>query len=405
MSTHTSDVIIIGGGMVGLSLGIALGKAGVAACVIEKDHLPDQLLPEFDGRVSAISLGSVRVLEGIGAWHHMQPEAQPIYDIRVVDGYSTAHAHYHYKDVGDTPVGQMVENRHIRQGLLRAAEQTANLTLLTAQKTCSIQRDAFGVTVTLEDGTTCHAKLLAAADGRFSAVRKEAGISTRELTYKQAAIVCTIEHTLPHEGLALQRFLPAGPFAALPMKGNRCAVVWSEDKERVPALLALSAEAFDAEIARRLGDYLGEVHAVGKRFSYPLSLVLAKDYTSTRLALVGDAAHGIHPVAGQGVNVGFRDVAVLAQLVEDAKIEGLDIGAPALLQRYQQWRRLDITTMSAATDGITRLFSNDISLLRFGRDAGLRLVNHAPPLKRLFMRQAMGLTGNLPRLMQEKRTA
>jgi len=397
-----SDVIIVGGGMVGLSLAAALAQSGVRVTVVEKDDLNDQLLPAFDGRVSAISLGSQRVLDGIGAWDAMLPEAQPIFDIRVVDADTTAHVHYHYKDLGDIPMGHMVENRHIRAALLARARALPALTLLAPTRIQGTERDAYTATVTLENGTACKAPLLIAADGRRSRLRTEAGIPVVETGYGQTALVCTIEHDVPHGGLALERFLHAGPFAALPMLGNRSAIVWSEPERDAPLMLALPQAEFDAEIQSRLGDYLGTIRSVGKRFSYPLQLVLAKRFIDTRLALVGDAAHAIHPVAGQGVNVGFRDVAVMAQLVEDALRLGLDIGAQSVLTHYQQWRRFDAMGMGAVTDGITRLFSNDVAPLRWGRDAGLRLVNKAPPLKRLFMRHAMGLLGDLPRLMQEK---
>lgn len=403
-SLHT-DVTIIGGGMVGLALGIALTQAGVNTCIIERENLDDQLVPEFDGRVSAISLGSIRVLSAIGAWNYMQDNAQPIHDIRVVDGYTTAHAHYNYKDVGKEPVGHMVENRHIRIGLVKRAREMNELKLLTSTKVKSITRESQKATVELEDGSIITSGLLVAADGKRSAVRAQAGITAREMGYNQTAIVCTIDHELPHEALALERFLPAGPFAALPMKGNRSAIVWSETPERAKNYMAMDKDAFDAEIAKRLGDYLGKISTTGKRFSYPLFLVLASRYTDTRLALAGDAAHGIHPVAGQGVNVGFRDVAVLAELIEQAKKSGLDVGSESLLKHYERWRRFDISSMSAVTDGITRLFSNDIMPVRLMRDAGLRLVNRIPPLKRLFMRHAMGLLGDIPPLMQEKRSA
>lgn len=396
-----ADCIIVGGGMVGLSLAIALAQAQARVAVIEKDNLVAHLLPSFDGRVSAISLGSERVLKAIGAWDYMQPHAQPILDIRVADGDSLAHVHYNHRDIGEEPMGNMVENRHIRMALTKCAEELADgLTLLAPANIQAISRDDYRAEVTLENGEVWHAPLLIAADGKRSRIREEAGIKTIETGYRQTAIVCTIEHELPHEGLALERFLPAGPFAALPMQGNRSALVWTEPEELAPAMLALADEAFNTEIGKRLGDYLGEFKVVGKRFSYPLHLILATRYIDKRLAIIGDAAHAIHPIAGQGVNVGFRDVAVLTELIADGLRAGLDIGSQHLLEHYQRWRRFDSMSMGAITDVITRLFSNDITPMRLARRAGLTAVNSAPPLKRFFMWHAMGLLGDLPKMMR-----
>jgi 2-octaprenyl-6-methoxyphenol hydroxylase len=395
------DVIIVGGGMVGLSLGIALAQSQVSVAVIERDDLKNQLLPAFDGRVSAISLGSERVLRAIGAWEYMRAQAEPILDIRVADGDSAAHVHYSHRDVGDEPMGNMVENRHIRAALVnRTAEVGDHLTLLAPAAILQIDRDAYRAQVTLATGEALRAPLLVAADGKRSKIRQDAGIKTLETSYKQAAIVCTIEHEKPHEGLALERFLPAGPFAALPMQHNRSALVWTEPEDVAPKMLALSEAEFAAEIRTRLGDYLGDFKVTGKRFSYPLHLILATRYIDTRLALIGDAAHAIHPIAGQGVNVGFRDVAVLAELITDGLRNGLDIGSQNLLEHYQRWRRFDSMSMGAITDFINRLFSNDAMPLRLARRAGLKAVNSAPPLKRFFMWHAMGLLGDLPKMMQ-----
>jgi 2-octaprenyl-6-methoxyphenol hydroxylase len=341
------------------------------------------------------------VLKAIGAWEYMAPHAQPILDIRVADGDSLAHVHYNYRDVGDDPMGNMVENRHIRAGLLkRAKEVGGHLTLLAPAKIKHIDRDSYRAEVTLEDGKSWRAPLLIDASGKRSKIREDAGIKTIETSYRQTAIVCTIEHELPHEGLALERFLPVGPFAALPMQNNRSALVWTEPEDLAPAMLALPEEEFRQAIAARLGDFLGTFTVTGKRFSYPLHLILATRYIDTRLALIGDAAHAIHPIAGQGVNAGFRDVAVLAELITDGLRLGLDIGSQNLLEHYQRWRRFDSMSMGAITDFINRLFSNDIAPVRIARRAGLMAVNSAPPLKRYFMWHAMGLLGDLPKMMQ-----
>jgi len=400
MKINKTDLIIIGGGMVGLSLAIAVAQSGVNITVVEKDDLDLQLKPEFDGRVSAISLGSERVLNAIGVWQYMLPEAEAILDIRVVDDYSTSHVHYNYHDTGSEPMGHMVENRHTRIALLKRAAELPTINLITKTEVSNFERDAHNSTITLSNGSIWQAPLLVAADGRRSKMRDLVGIKTIERGYKQHAIVCTIEHELPHQGLALQRFLPAGPFAALPMQHKRSAIVWSEDENLAPEVIKLPDAEFTAEIKARLGDYLGDFKVIGKRFCYPLNLVLAKRYIDNRFALVGDSAHGIHPIAGQGVNVGFRDVAVLAELIVEAMRLGQDIGGAKMLEHYQRWRRFDAMSMGAIMDGLTRLFSNDIKPIRLARDLGLDLVNKTPPLKRLFMRHAMGLMGDLPKMMR-----
>jgi 2-octaprenyl-6-methoxyphenol hydroxylase len=399
-NTKRYDVIIVGGGMVGMSLGIALAQSQLTIAVVERDDLQSQLLPAFDGRVSAISHGSERVMRSIGVWPYMEAHGQPIYDIRVADGDSLAHVHYNYKEVGELPMGHMVENRHIRAALLRRAEELSLLTIYPSTQLQTLERDNFSATATLENGGILRASLVVAADGKRSRLRDEAGISTIESGYGQTAIVCTIAHEHPHEGLALERFLPAGPFASLPMKGNQSALVWTEANAVAPAIMAMDDETLVAEIMPRLGDWLGQVRPIGKRFSYPLQLTLATRYIDTRLALIGDAAHAIHPIAGQGVNVGFRDVAVMEELITDALRLGLDIGSQRLLEHYQRWRRFDAMSMGAITDGINRLFSNDVAPLSVARRAGLSVVNRTPFLKQLFMKDAMGLLGDLPRMMR-----
>ena len=399
---HKTDIIIAGGGMIGLSLAIGLAQSGMNVLVIEKDSHNDQVKPEFDGRVSAISLGSLRVLEAIGAWRHMQDEAQPILDIRVVEGFSNAFVHYHYQDAGDKPMGYMVQNRYTRLGLLKRASELKTLTILSPALITQMECDDYTAKVTLSDKSVWQAPLLVAADGRHSGLREQMGIKTVTKHYTQSAIVCTVEHSIDHEGLAMQRFTPTGPFAALPMKGGHTtAIVWSEDSATVPGLLAASEAEFNETIARMLGDYLGTIKTMGKKFAYPLTMILAKSYIAKRFALIGDSAHGIHPVAGQGVNVGFRDVAVMVELITQAMKSGQDIGSQHLLEHYQRWRRFDGFSTGAIMDGIVNLFSNDYQVLRLARQTGLNIVNHTPPLKRFFMKQAMGLMGDLPPMMQE----
>jgi len=397
--------------MVGMSLGLALAQAGMAVALIEKTTLSAQLEPSFDGRVSAIAEGSRRILDSIGAWENMAAHAEPILDIRVSDGDAPFFLHYDHKEVGEMPFGAIVENRYIRYALHSAAQTLSNLTIIDNTALQKFERDDVGVTLHLKDKAHIRCRLLVGADGKQSQVRAMAGIQTAEWKYKQTAIVCTIRHELPHHGLAQERFLPAGPFAVLPMapyhlmgkgiKFYRSSLVWVEPEDRVNLYLELPEEEFVQEIRERVGDYLGEIKLAGERFSYPLSLMHAKTYIAPRLALIGDAAHAIHPIAGQGVNLGFRDVGVLADLITDRFHLGLDIGSDDVLKHYQRWRRFDNVAMLAVTDVLNRLFSNNVLPFRLARDLGLWTVSKLPPLKRFFMRDAMGLAGDLPKRMKE----
>jgi 2-octaprenyl-6-methoxyphenol hydroxylase len=397
---HT-QVLITGGGMVGMALALALAREGVASVLLEREAVGAQLAEAFDGRVSAVALGSQRLLAHIGAWEGMAAQAQPIHDIRVSDGGAPFFLHYDHREVGDAPFGWIVENRHIRAALAAAMQARGDMIrVLAPSRMASFAAEAGNVMATLADGAQIAAQLLVGADGKQSQVRALAGIGALSADYGQTAIVCTIAHEVPHKGLAQERFLPAGPFAVLPMLGDRSSLVWVEPDARVQAYLRLSEAECVQEIAERVGGYLGALTLVGPRFAYPLALLHAKSYVAPRVALIGDAAHAIHPIAGQGVNLGFRDVAVLAELLGDRARLGMDVGAPDVLAHYQRWRRFDNTTMAAVTDGLNRLFSNRILPVRLARGLGLWGVSKAPPLKRLFMRHAMGLTGDVPRLMR-----
>jgi len=393
-----ADVVIAGGGLVGFGLGIALARAGIETVVLDSEDPPRMKSAGFDGRVCSIAYGTKRVLDGIGVWTGMAAKAEPILEIRVSDKDAPFFLHYDHREVGDAPLGWIVENRVIRTALLDAVAGCSALThigpVLVECFTPSGQR----ITASLADGRRVSASLAVAADGRRSRLRESAGIGTLERSYNQSGIVCTVGHERPHRGVAHERFLPAGPFAILPMTGRRSSLVWTEKTSKVPHLLALNDADFHAELAARFGDFLGGLETTGPRWSYPLALTNAKRYVGERLALAGDAAHAIHPLAGQGFNLGVRDVAALAELIVDRQRLGLDIGAPDLLARYEQWRRFDAVTMIAVTDGLNRLFSNDIAPLRLARDLGLAAIDHIPPLKRFFMRHAMGTVGELPRL-------
>jgi 2-octaprenyl-6-methoxyphenol hydroxylase len=400
-----ADVLIVGGGLTGLTLACALAGAGAAVAVVDREAPAVQTETAYDGRASAIAFASARVLRGIGIWPALESAAEPILDIRVADGHpargvSHLFLHYDHRDVGDEPFGYIVENQATRLALQDRAAALPRLTVLAPATVERLTRDAYGVEAHLADGRRVRAQLAVAADGRNSRIRSEAGIGAASISYGQTAIVCTVAAARSHAGVAVELFLPGGPFAMLPMTDNRCNIVWSERTDLAADYLALDDDAFLDELGRRFGDWLGPIELTGPRFAYPLGLLHADRYTEQRLALVGDAAHGIHPIAGQGLNLGLRDVAALAELVIDARRLGLDLAGPAVLDRYARWRRFDNVLLAAVTDGLNRLFSNDIPPLRLARDLGLAAVDRLPPAKRFLMRHAMGIVGDLPRLVR-----
>ena len=397
------DVVIVGGGLVGLSLACALAEAGVSVGLVDREAPSTWAQTGFDGRASAITYGNQQVLAGIGLWPLLADQACPIKEIRVSDQDSPLFLHYDHAEIGDSPMGFMLENRVIRAALMKLAAGLDALDLYAPADVETVHRDAGRAGVTLADGRQIFGGVLFACDGRNSMLRAGAGITVTRWDYRQSGIVCTVAHERPHQNIAHERFLPAGPFAILPLlddgEGRHLSsIVWTERRDLAPAIMALDETAFRAELARRFGDFLGEVAVVGQRWSYPLGLLHADRYTSRRLALVGDAAHAIHPIAGQGLNMGLRDVAALAEAVVDARRLGLDVGSATVLERYERWRRFDNTLLMFATDGLNRLFANDVAPVRLGRDLGLAAVNAVPPLRRLFMRHAMGVVGTLPRL-------
>jgi 2-octaprenyl-6-methoxyphenol hydroxylase len=403
MKTIVTDILIIGGGLVGGTLACILADQGISTVVVDREAPSDQLDPDYDGRASAIALGTQRVLDGAGLWDDLKDDSAPIDDIRVSDGDSLMFLHYDHNDMEIRPFGYMVENRRLRVALAKRFSGLKKLQVLAPESVVSLDRAAGGVTATLESGKTIQAKLAIGADGRASQTRADAGIDLTQWSYNQSGIVCTVEHEKSHENIAHERFLPAGPFAILPLTGNRSCIVWTERTQMAPAMIALPDDEFNAELARRFGDFLGKTRPTGPRWCYPLSLQFAERVTDKRLALVGDAAHAMHPIAGQGLNMGLRDVAAMAEVLSDAHRLGLDLGTANVLERYEKWRRFDNTLMLAMTDLLNRLFSNDIAPVRLARDVGLAVVNRIPPLKRFFMRHAMGLVGDLPRLMRGER--
>ena len=396
-----AELLIAGGGLNGLLLGIACAGAGLTVALVDREDPAAMLDQGFDGRSSAIAYGSQQVLSAIGLWPLLVGEAEPIREIRVADDSAPLFLHYDHRELGtDAPLGWIVENRVLRRALIEQARALPTLAFLAPLAVDAVAASPAATVVALSDGRRLSARLVAAADGAASPLRQAAGIRTIEWRYPQTAIVTTVRHQRPHAGIAVEHFLPAGPFAILPMTGNRSSIVWTEREEFAPRLMALSDREFAVELAARFGDFLGAIEPIGPRWSYPVGLMLAERYVDRRLALIGEAAHVIHPIAGQGLNLGIRDVAALAEIVIDARRLGLDIGDDALLRRYQQWRRLDAMLLAAVTDGLNRLFSNQIGPLRLIRDLGLAAVDRLPPLKRFLMRDAMGITGHLPRLLR-----
>lgn len=400
MSEQTDHIAVVGGGLVGPLTALALHDAGVPSLVLDarRDGPPD------DGRCYALGLGSVRVLQALGLWDRLGDQAQPIEEVKVSDsrpggGGSPFVLHFPRDELEDGPVGFMVEDRHLRP-VLNGALAARGIALregwqIAAQEVCGA-----GITLTTAQGQTLTAPLAIAADGRHSATARRAGIRRVGWAYGQTALVCTLRHERSHHGIARQVFLPPGPLAILPLRGDRVAIVWSEGAARAAEISGWSDSAFLGMLAPRVGDFLGALSLEGARFSYPLELSLAQSFVAPRLALVGDAAHGVHPIAGQGLNAGIRDVAALAQVLHEARLRGEDPASASVLARYQSWRRFGASGLAAFTDGCTRLFSNDLPLVRAGRGLGLGLVNALPGLKRRLQEEAAGVGGHLPRLMQ-----
>ena len=396
-----TEVIIIGAGLTGATLACGLAANGIQTVLIDRIPPADALAPAFDGRASAIAQASKVALDGLGLWPGLAEKTQPIREIRVSDGSSLLFLHYDHAEIGDDPLGYMVENRDFRAALLDLMTATPHLSVIAPAEIADLTRGETAAQVTLRDGRTLQGRLIVAADGRASATRQAAGIGVTGWSYDQQAIVATIDHTVSHQGIAHERFLPSGPFAILPLKGgHRSSLVWTERTALIESFMALDDEAFLAEISERVGGFLGEVSLFGPRFCHPLGLQVADHYTASRLVIIGDAAHGIHPIAGQGLNLGLRDVAALIDILVDAKRYGLDLAHSAGLERYQRWRRADNLLMAGMTDILNRLFSNDLPPLKAARDVGLAAVNSLSPLKQTFMRHAMGQVGDLPKLMR-----
>lgn len=401
---NVSDILIVGGGLNGPCLAIALAQAGITSTVIDALPADTRDSDAFDGRSYALALASVRMLRALGLWDDLGDHAQPMLEIKASDGRagegpSQFFLHFDHAEIEEGPMGYMLEDRYLRRALMARMEADPEITHMANARVVDQSTDG-PVTVTLADGQVLQGRLLVGADGRKSGVAERAGIKRQGWDYGQTALVCSIAHEKPHHGIAHQFFMPAGPLAILPLPGNRCSIVWSETHDTAAQINALDDGSYLDALRPRFGDFLGEISLAGARFTYPLNLTIAERFMGERMALIGDAAHGVHPIAGQGLNLGLRDVGALAEVLVDAARRGEDFAAIDVLMRYQRWRRFDTATLAASTDIINRLFSNDNPLLRFGRDLGMGAVNAMPGLRRSFIREAAGLTGDVPRLLQ-----
>jgi 2-octaprenyl-6-methoxyphenol hydroxylase len=399
------DVLIVGGGLNGPALALALAAGGLGSIVLDAHPRATHSDPEFDGRAYALALSSRRMLAALGLWSRVGPRAQPINDIKISDGRAGEGAapwflHFDHREIEEGPMGHFLEDRFLRAALTEAMDGTPRIVHRPGTEVVAQSVEGPLASVTLANGETLRAPLLVGCDGRGSGTATRAGIGRIGWDYGQTSLVCAVAHELPHDGIAHQFFMPEGPLAILPLPGKRSSIVWTEETGRAAAIQAMDDAGYLAVLRPRFGDFLGDIRLAGSRYTYPLSLSLADSFTAERLALAGDAAHGIHPLAGQGLNLGLRDVAALAEVVVAAHRRGQDIGAPDVLVEYRRWRRFDTLMLAAATDGINRLFSNDNPILRAGRDLGLGLVNRLPALRRTLIREAAGLSGDLPRLLQ-----
>lgn len=408
-TSHTHDIIVIGAALNGLAAALTLGGRGVKrpldVVVVDRKDPRTFSTNAFDGRASAITAAARRMFEALGVWQAVVQEAQPMAEIIVTDSATPGAARpvllqFGTDDMKGGPSAHMIENRHLYGAMLVEAQQSPDIRFCVGQPVESYHFGPGLASVTLADGTVIRASLIVAADGRNSPAREAAGIKLVGWPYDQMGLVATVEHELPHNGRAEEHFTPSGPFAILPLPGNRSSLVWSERTEAAQRMLALSPQEFEDELKLHFGTHLGEVRMISARHGYPLAMYVAETFTAPRLALVGDAAHVLHPLAGLGFNLGLRDVAALAQCVHDAAGLGLDIGSEAVLDRYTQWRRFDTVATGAAMDGMNRLFANTNPVLTLLRRAGLVAVNRAAPLKSMFVTQAAGISGDLPKLLR-----
>lgn len=406
--TQQYDVLVAGGSFVGLTLALALSRSSLGAmrvAVVDRTPPKSARAAENDGRATALSAASAHMFQSLGVWDDLSAHAEPFSEIDITDSGLEAVArprllHFDGELRDGEPAAYMLENHVLRGVLMACAEAAEGVTFMAPETVEDFSVGTGGVSSRLESGKSVQASLLVAADGRKSALRKKAGIGTVGWSYPQAGIVATLGIERLHQGRTVQHFLPQGPFAILPLKGNRVSLVWTEERGRAGEIVALSDVEFLTEARKRMGARYGTLSIAGPRAAFPLDMHMARAFAAERVALVGDAAHGVHPLAGQGLNIGLRDVAALAEVVIEAARLGLDVGSVEVLQRYERWRRFDSAFSGLAMDALNRLFSNDSAPLRALRSLGLGLVDRTPALKRFFVREAAGLTGTLPRLLK-----
>ena len=399
-----SDIIIVGGGLNGSLMAIAAANIGFSTIVLDSKDNEASVGDRFDGRSYALALSSVRLLKNLNIFKDIIDKSQPILDIKILDGKlvqgpSQFSLHFDNNEIHDGPMGQMVEDRFIRKALFTKINKNEQIDYKFNSKVTEHEKQSGYISVTLDSGKKLDTKLLVGADGRNSELANRAEIKKSGWKYNQSALVCAIEHEADHNGVAWQYFMPSGPLAVLPMTGKRSCIVWTEQNANAKAINLFDETRYTKILAARLGNFLGKFKIIGDRHTYPLELSIADQFIDERLALIGDAAHSVHPIAGQGLNAGFKDIAVLAHIIQDAHNRGEDLGSLGVLKRYEEWRRFDSAQLAYSTDLFNKLFSNENEALRLARNIGLKLLDSIPVAKRNIIKEAAGITGELPRLM------
>ncbi len=399
-----SDLIIVGGGLNGSLMAMAAAKIGLSSIILDSKENDSILENRFDGRSYALALSSIRLLKNLDIFENIKDKSQPILDIKILDGKlvqgpSQFSLHFDSNEIHDAPMGLMVEDRFIRKALFAKISENQQIDYKFNSKVTEHKKHSGYISVALNNGKKLNTKLLVGADGRNSELAKRAEIKKSGWQYNQSALVCAIEHENEHNGTAWQYFMPSGPLAILPMTGRRSSIVWTEKNTNAETINLLDETKYIKILEARLGNFLGKFKIIGVRHSYPLELSIADRFVDGRLALIGDAAHSVHPIAGQGLNAGFKDIAVLTHIVQDAHNRGEDLGNLGVLKRYEEWRRFDSVQLAYSTDLFNKLFSNENEALRIARNIGIKLLDSVPVAKKNIIKEAAGINGELPRLM------